>query len=168
LQDLALAEAGGLQLHLATVDVEAVVRRAVAALAAGPGASVNVRVAGPVGDVTGDTDRLEQIVRNLLHNARTHTPPDGWIAVTLSGTPEAVTIEVEDSGRGIEAEHLPHVFDRFYRADTSRSRATGGAGLGLAIVRQLALAHGGTVTAASAGTGAGARFIVTLPRRGAA
>ena len=69
---------------------------------------------------------------------------------------------MHDTGRGIDAEHLPHVFDRFYRADTSRSRATGGAGLGLAIVRQLVLAHGGTVGVTSRGAGMGSAFTVTL------
>jgi signal transduction histidine kinase len=79
---------------------------------------------------------------------------------------DTVRIEISDSGDGTDAAHLPFVFDRFYRADGSRSRATGGAGLGLAIVRQVVLAHGGEVTAASDGPGKGSRFTVTLPLSG--
>ena len=74
-----------------------------------------------------------------------------------------MSIAVADTGSGIGAEHLPYVFDRFYRADPSRDRATGGAGLGLAIVRRLAEAHGGSVTAASDGEGRGATFTVKVP-----
>jgi two-component system sensor histidine kinase BaeS len=168
LQDLALAEAGRLHLQVGPVDVQAVVNRAVSAFASGEGAPIEVRTSSPAGHVSGDEGRLEQVVRNLVHNARTHTPADGRIIVTLSGYGEVATIEVADTGRGIEAEHLPYVFDRFYRVDTSRSRSTGGAGLGLAIVRQLVLAHGGSVTAGSGGAGAGSTFTVRLPRRAAA
>jgi two-component system sensor histidine kinase BaeS len=168
LQDLALAEAGRLRLHLADVEVETVVRRAASTTAStGAAAPVDVVVEGSPGLALVDADRLEQVMRNLLNNARTHTPADGRITVRLSTTDEAVTIAVHDTGRGIDAEHLPHVFDRFYRADTSRARATGGAGLGLAIVRQLVLAHGGTVGVTSRGAGMGSTFTVTLPRRSA-
>jgi signal transduction histidine kinase len=78
-----------------------------------------------------------------------------------------VTIAVTDTGAGIPAEHLPHVFDRFYRADQSRARATGGAGLGLAIARQLVAAHGGSLTASSPGAGGGATFTLDLPLKAA-
>jgi signal transduction histidine kinase len=134
------------------------------AVTTGVGPPVDVEVATAIGEVTVDAGRFEQVMRNLLDNARTHTPPDGRITVRLSATADEVTIAVQDTGRGIDAEHLPYVFDRFYRADTSRTRATGGAGLGLAIVRQLVLAHGGTVTAKSAGAGRGSTFAVSLPR----
>lgn len=112
--------------------------------------------------VLADADRLEQVVRNLVTNARQHTPADGGIRIRAARADGQAAIEVSDTGAGIAAEHLPHVFDRFYRADASRSRRTGGAGLGLAIVRQLVTAQGGTVSAASDGPGRGATFRVTL------
>lgn len=163
LQDLALAEAGRLDLHVRPVDITEIVRRAVTPLAAAPGARITVDVPGPLPALAGDPDRLEQILRNLLTNARRHTPADGTIAVRMTTSGSAIRIVVSDTGRGIEAAHLPHVFDRFYRADASRARATGGAGLGLAIVRQLVAAHHGTVEAQSDGPGRGARFVVVLP-----
>ena len=110
-----------------------------------------------------DPGRLEQMLRNLISNARRHTPPGGRIDIRASRDGRGRGIEVVDTGTGIAAEHLPHVFDRFYRADPSRDRATGGAGLGLAIVRRLAEAHGGTVSASSDGPGRGAAFTLRLP-----
>ncbi|QLQ08769.1 MAG: sensor histidine kinase [Anaerolineae bacterium] len=86
---------------------------------------------------------MSQVLRNLLDNAITHTPPGGQITVTARQSGTYVEVSVHDTGSGISYEHLPYVFDRFYRADPSRARATGGAGLGLAIVKQLVEAHGG-------------------------
>jgi signal transduction histidine kinase len=103
------------------------------------------------------------VVRNLVANARRYTPAEGSVAVTVERVGHEVRLTVADTGCGIAAEHLPHVFDRFYRADSSRARLTGGAGLGLAIVRQLVAAQGGTVRAASEGPGRGAAFVVVLP-----
>jgi signal transduction histidine kinase len=165
LQDLSLADAGRLELHPAPLDIAAVVSRAATVPAGASGAMAAVRVDADPGlpTVVGDGDRLEQVVRNLVANARTHTPADGTIDVRVRRDAETVRIEVRDTGRGIAREHLPHVFDRFYRADRSRARATGGAGLGLAIVRQLVAAHGGTVSASSDGPGMGTVFVVTLP-----
>jgi signal transduction histidine kinase len=114
--------------------------------------------------------RVGQILRNLLANAAAYTPPGGEItvaaraddrqviALVLSG----VEVSVRDTGTGIAAEHLPHIFDRFYRADKSRARQTGGAGLGLAIVKQLVVAHGGTINVESE-PGRGSTFTFTLP-----
>ena len=135
--------------------------------------------------VRADPARLGQVLRNLLNNAITHTPPGGTIALRASSelralsseftqnselrtqnsklkTQSWVVFEIADSGTGIAPEHLRDIFERFYRADRSRSRATGGAGLGLAIVRQLVEAHGGRVWAESA-PGEGAVFRFTLP-----
>src|SRR5207244_8251330 len=102
------------------------------------------------------------ILRNLLRNAIAHTPAGGTVDVSATARPNEVAVAVRDTGCGIPPEHLPYVFDRFYRADPARARATGGAGLGLAIVKHLVAAQGGRVEAASEpGRGTTIRF--TLP-----
>ena len=162
LEDLASADAGQLAMRRERVDLVPVLRRVVGSMAAG-GARIELKESGGPCEVEGDPDRLEQVFRNLLTNARTHTPADGRIEVRAARDGAAIEVVVADSGAGIHADHLPHVFDRFYRADRSRSRATGGAGLGLAIARQLVTAHGGTIAAASDGPERGATFTVRLP-----
>ncbi|HMC75889.1 MAG TPA: ATP-binding protein [Vicinamibacterales bacterium] len=164
LQDLALADSGGLALVRQPVDLAAIVRRAI-----GPdpsGAAVHVSIDAAAAQVTGDAGRLEQMLRNVISNARRHTPVDGRIEIRAARDDGGTRIAVADTGRGIAAEHLPHVFDRFYRADPSRDRATGGAGLGLAIVRRLAEAHGGTVIAESEGENRGTKVTITIPDLG--
>ncbi|MEO6238092.1 MAG: ATP-binding protein [Vicinamibacterales bacterium] len=161
LQDLALADAGGLTLDLQPVDVAETVRRAAGPDRDGPAAQVSIDP--DAATLTADAVRFEQILRNLIDNARRHTPAGGRVDVSATREGGMVRIAVTDTGCGIEAEHLPHVFDRFYRADPSRDRATGGAGLGLAIARRLAEAHGGTVSAASEGQGRGTTVTVHLP-----
>ena len=164
LQDLAVAEAGRLVLQLETADIGSIVRRAAAPFAATRGAKIDVDIPPALPPVKADPARMEQVFRNLFSNARIHTPGDG--SVTVRAETEGSTsirLAVGDTGRGIAAEHLPYVFDRFYRADGSRSRSTGGSGLGLAIVRQLVEAHGGKIEASSGGEGQGATFIVRLP-----
>jgi PAS domain S-box-containing protein len=115
--------------------------------------------------VSGDHARLQQIVWNLLSNAVKYTPKDGRILVTLEYTNSVAQITVKDSGRGIEPDFLPFVFDRFRQADSSSTRAIGGLGLGLAIVRHLVELHGGTADAHSEGANLGATFTVRLPIR---
>jgi len=161
LQDLALADAGGLSLRREPVDVAEVARRAVGSDIDAP--RVSICVSPDAATVVADAARLEQMLRNLVNNARRHTPPEGRISIAATRVNAHVSIAVADTGSGIGTEHLPYVFDRFYRADPSRDRATGGAGLGLAIVRRLAEAHGGIVSAASEGEGRGATFTVRLP-----
>ena len=112
--------------------------------------------------VVGDRDRLRQLVDNLLGNARVHTPPGAPVRVRLATDDGHALVEVEDSGLGLQDGDTNRVFERFYRADESRSRASGGVGLGLAIVAAVAEAHGGTV-AASSKPGRGATFAVALP-----
>ncbi len=116
--------------------------------------------------VSGDADRLQQVVWNLLSNAVKFTPQGGRISVSLEQADAHARITVSDNGQGIPPEFLPCVFDRFSQADSSITRRHGGLGLGLAIVRHLTELHGGTVEAASAGPGQGATFTVTLPRLG--
>jgi two-component system phosphate regulon sensor histidine kinase PhoR len=105
--------------------------------------------AGDVHQVTADPDALRQVLTNLLDNGLRHTPPGGRISVTVEPSPGGVTVAVTDTGSGIAPEHLPRIFERFYRADPGRSRAEGGTGLGLAIVKHLIEAHGGRVEARS-------------------
>ncbi|HEY1317863.1 MAG TPA: HAMP domain-containing sensor histidine kinase [Gaiella sp.] len=112
--------------------------------------------------VVGDRVRLRQIVDNLLANVRAHTPADSAVSVTLTRANGSAEIAVTDAGPGLDEEHLAHVFERFYRADASRARASGGVGLGLAIVAAVAEAHGGTVSASSE-PGRGATFRIALP-----
>jgi PAS domain S-box-containing protein len=113
--------------------------------------------------VPGDPVRLQQVVWNLLSNAIKFTPRDGRVQVRLERINSHIEIVVSDTGQGISAEFLPHVFDRFRQADQKTSRQHGGMGLGLAIVRHLVELHGGNVLAASEGEGKGATFTVTLP-----
>jgi two-component system, OmpR family, sensor histidine kinase BaeS len=157
LRDLALADAGQLRLEIERVDVA----QLLAQVAAARGGCVAVEA--PDGLVVhADQLRLRQALGNLLVNARRHTPPDGRIALVSRSDGDDVVIEVADTGSGIAPEDVPHVFDRFWRADRSRTRSTGGSGLGLAIVRQLVEAHEGSVQVASV-LGAGTTVTVRLP-----
>ena len=113
-----------------------------------------------------DPARIGQVFGNLLDNARRHTPRGGSVTLRTVRAADGVVVTVSDSGDGIDPEHLPHVFDRFYRADSARSSRDGGSGIGLTIASALVQAHGGTVSAASAGRGTGAVFTVTLPTAG--
>ena len=112
-----------------------------------------------------DPQRLGQVLGNLLDNALRHTPRGGRVEVTAGQRSELLVIEVTDTGGGISAEHLPHLFERFYRVDAARDREHGGAGIGLAIVKALVEAHGGHITARSDGPGTGSTFTVTFPLR---
>ncbi|MEU6676843.1 HAMP domain-containing sensor histidine kinase [Streptomyces sp. NPDC046925] len=164
LQDLAAADAGTLRLHREPVHASDVVDQVAAAHQAGAEAAGVQLSATTLGDpcFTADPLRLRQAIGNLVSNAIRHTPEGGSVTISCRATLDAVVVEVADTGSGIAAADLPHVFDRFWRADKSRTRATGGSGLGLAIVRQLVEGHGGTVTARST-PGEGAVFTVRVP-----
>jgi len=132
-------------------------------------AGVTVQVDHTAGDaaVWVDPDRMHEVLGNLLTNALRHTPTGGTITIgtrmsSAKGT--EVEISVADTGTGIAPEHLPRLFERFYRAERGRSRSDGGSGIGLAIVRGLVEAHGGRVRAESPGLGHGATFTLTMPR----
>ncbi|MBM4468109.1 HAMP domain-containing protein [Rhodococcus hoagii] len=112
-----------------------------------------------------DPERLGQVLGNLLDNALRHTPPHGRVAVTAEQGPDLVVIEVTDTGEGIAAEHLPYVFERFYRVDAARDRTHGGAGIGLAIAKALVEAQHGRITASSDGPGTGSTFTISVPTR---
>ncbi len=110
-----------------------------------------------------DTDRLGQVLGNLLDNALRHTPHGGLVVLGCHRQGPWIEYTVTDDGTGIASEHLPHVFDRFYRADAGRDRNSGGSGIGLAIAKALVEAHGGGISAASEGPGRGATFTARLP-----
>jgi signal transduction histidine kinase len=112
--------------------------------------------------ILADGDRVIQVLTNLLGNALQYTPENGTVSVSIERDKEA-RISVRDTGFGIPAEYLTHIFDRFYRVDKSRSRAHGGSGIGLTIARHLVEAHGGKIWAESAGENRGSVFIFTLP-----
>jgi two-component system, OmpR family, sensor kinase len=116
--------------------------------------------------IQGDPDRLHQLLVILLDNAIRHTPAGGHIRVAVAAAPDGTArLAVRDEGEGIAPEHLPHLFERFYRADGARGRASGGTGLGLAIARAICRAHGGEIAVTST-PGAGATFMITLPGAG--
>jgi signal transduction histidine kinase len=164
LRTLALADAGRLAMELGATDVAPVMRRVANAFelrAADKHVRLAVEGTGSVW-VTADPQRLEQILSNLVSNAIRHTPEGGQVALRVASVAGGrVRIEVTDTGSGIPAEALAHVFERFYRADRGRSRVEGGTGLGLAIARKLAEAQGGELAADNLPEG-GARFSLTL------
>ncbi|MFJ6615485.1 ATP-binding protein [Streptomyces sp. NPDC091289] len=181
LQDLAAADAGVLRLHPEHVEARELLNQVAAAhqaRAENAGVTLAVTAAapdpepapgpGPQPALRADPVRLRQAVGNLVSNAVRHTPEGGRVTLRAyasdrgDGGDGTVVIEVKDTGSGIPAEDLPHVFDRFWRAEKSRSRRTGGSGLGLAIVRKLVEAHGGTVDATST-EGEGSTFVLRLP-----
>ncbi|MDR3230249.1 MAG: HAMP domain-containing protein [Synergistaceae bacterium] len=123
-------------------------------------------VEGDCSEVSADRDRISQVLVNLVSNAVKYTQPGGTIRLALSETDETVRLDVEDDGIGISEEDLPFVFERFYRADKSRNRTTGGSGIGLAVVQSIVATHGGAVTVQSS-PGEGSRFRVELPKRDA-
>ncbi|HEX6904056.1 MAG TPA: ATP-binding protein [Thermoanaerobaculia bacterium] len=168
LQELALAEAGQIELERGPVDLPTEVQRTVQALRPRldeKDLRVEIDIPDSLPPAYADARRVAQILRNLLGNAATHTPPGGLVRVSSREEAGEIRVTVEDSGPGIPPEHLPFLFERFYRADASRARATGGAGLGLAIVKQLAEAHGGRVWVESE-PGRGAAFGFSLPAAG--
>ena len=165
--DMARIMSGKLRLEmqpidLATISLAAIDVVAPAAAAKGIAIHTQIRTAEPW--IMGDADRVQQIVWNLLSNAVKFTESGGRVTLGISRTADVLTLTVEDTGRGISAEFLPVMFERFRQADSSSSRRHGGLGLGLSLVRQLVELHGGKVSAASQ-EGVGSKFTVTFPGR---
>ena len=163
LLDLARFEAGGISLALENVDVNEIFERVSERHAqAAQEKGVTIQVDSSDADIrlVGDPHRLEQAVQNLASNALRHTPPGGRIRLAASREAGTVKVIVADNGMGIPAEHLPHVFDRFYKADQSRSKS--GSGLGLSIVKAIVERHGGTVSVRSR-QGVETVFEIVLP-----
>jgi len=165
LRTLALADSGRLPLERTPVDVRPLLERTAERFAPAADArriQIRLRSEGNCPPVPLDPGRVEQILGNLLSNALRHTPAGGLITLESACTPQHAIIRIRDSGPGISPQDLEHIFERFYRADKSRSRAEGGTGLGLTIARQLARAHGGDLRAENHPEG-GALFTLTLP-----
>jgi len=165
LHDLALADAGQLRLERAPVDLAVLARTAVGHFAPGAeaaGVALELAAEEHTPEVIGDAGRLAQVLRNLLSNALRHTPAHGEIRLSAARSGESVEMRVSDTGPGIAPEDLPHVFERFYRADRSRTRESGGSGLGLAIARSIVASHGGTIAAESR-PGQGTTIVIRLP-----
>jgi two-component system sensor histidine kinase BaeS len=164
LQELSVAEAGRLEYSMSDVDLCKVTRKEVERAEKAAPAGVALRVECRRGtDVRADDQRLAQVVRNLVSNAVRHTDA-GTIVATCSHKDEGVEVVVRDTGEGIPEEDLPHVFERFYRADSARARETGGAGIGLALAKRIVEDHGGRIWIESE-PGIGTRAGFWLPER---
>jgi len=165
LQELSLAEAGEMKLNCRTEDSTDLIRQAVdarTAQATAKGVSLSAELSGELPQIMVDSHRISQVLRNLLENAIAHTPEGGTISVTAAMKDDWLEISVTDNGEGIPPEDLPNVFERFYRVDRSRTRATGGNGLGLTIAKRLVEVHGGKIEARSE-PGKGSSFSFTVP-----
>jgi PAS domain S-box-containing protein len=166
LLDLSRIMAGKLRLDLHQVSFSSVVEAAVDSAkpaADAKGIRLRAMLSSPNDIVTADAGRLQQVVWNLLTNAIKFTPKGGQVQVLLQRVNSHLELSVSDTGIGIAANYLPHVFDRFSQKDSSTTRTFGGLGLGLSICKQLVELHGGVITAASRGEGSGATFSVQLP-----
>ena len=164
--DVSRVITGKLQLHLGPVDLVSVISAALDAVKPALEAKdikIDTQFQKGLKVIAGDADRLQQVVWNLLSNASKFTPVGGTIGVRVSQNETYSEIEVRDTGPGIAAEFLPHVFERFRQADGSTTRTHGGLGLGLAIVRHLVELHGGLIAARNVSNGTGAVFTVKLP-----
>jgi two-component system sensor histidine kinase BaeS len=163
---LAQAEEGYASIAPTSLAPDTLIATAVAA-AADRFAAKDITLTSNVRDglprIWADPQRLAQVLGNLLDNALRHTPPGGRVDVAAQIHQDELAITVTDDGDGIAAEHLPHVFERFYRADAARNRDRGGAGIGLAIAKALIQAHRGDITASSQGPGTGTTCTITLP-----
>ena len=162
------AEEGQVRLDMQDAQPESVVAAAVDSLTEAynaKGVHLLLRVPSELPDLRMDPDRIGQVLANLLDNALRHTPPGGTVTISATNSPRTGVTElcVEDTGDGIPEEHLPRIFDRFYRVDAARDRAHGGSGIGLAIAKALTEAHGGKLAVTSAGSGKGSTFRVLLP-----
>jgi signal transduction histidine kinase len=165
LQELSLAEAGELKLNRQTEDIARLIEQAVVAQqtqAATKGISVSADLPDKLPPVSIDPYRIGQVLRNLLENAIAHTGTGGTITVSARQQGNYIEVAVVDTGEGIPPEDLPNIFERFYRVDKSRARATGGSGLGLTITKRLVEVHGGKIEAHSE-PGKGSRFSFTIP-----
>jgi signal transduction histidine kinase len=165
LHTLSLADAGELALKLQPIAPQRLIERVATRYqhaAAQAGVALAARAEPELPELRIDVEQLTRVLSNLVSNALRHTPAGGRVSLVARRAERGVELEVADTGQGIPPEHLPNVFERFYRADESRQQASGGSGLGLAIVRSIVEAHGGRVAVTST-QGQGTLFTITLP-----
>lgn len=165
LQQMSSLESGHTQLDLAPLNIHTLVEETLSVIAPEceqQGISALNEIAPTIPLVSADSDRVTQVLLNLLDNARRHTPKNGCICVGARSQDRYLSVWVSDTGSGIDPADLPHIFERFYRADRSRTGATGGSGLGLSIVKAIITAHGGSIRAEST-PGKETRITFTLP-----
>lgn len=165
LEELSRAESGQLPLEPRAVTPDEFIQPALERLEnqyQDKGVSLSVNVASDLPHVWVDPSRITQVLLNLLGNALQYTPSGGQVTVRVWSEGQEILTEVQDTGVGIPSEHLPHIFERFYRVDKSRSRAGGGSGIGLTIARHIVEASGGRIWATSPGPGQGSTFAFTL------
>ena len=163
---LARAEESAVSMAYNVIDAEALARGCLAAARTRydtKGVALELSTVQNLPPLWADEQRLSQVIGNLLDNALRHTPAGGTVRLECSYNQNQLWIRVADNGEGIGIDHLPRVFERFYRADSARDRQHGGAGLGLAIAKALIEAHGGDISVSSDGPGTGAAFTVKLP-----
>jgi len=166
LQELSRVEARAYELDLQAVDVAALVGTVLRRLGQqfeAKGVGLTPSLPAELPPVLADSDRIIQVLTNLVGNALQYTPCGGQATIRAGRHGNEVHLAVADTGVGIPAEHLAHIFTRFYRVDKSRSRAGGGSGVGLTIARHLVEAHGGRIWAESEGEGQGSTFSFSLP-----
>ncbi len=166
LQELSRVEAGAYILNRQPVDLGALITNVTGRLRRqfeDKGVALGVQLPPGLLMAEADADRIAQVLINLIGNALQHTPEGGEVRITAVRQSDAISTTVADNGEGIPAEHLPHLFTRFYRVDKSRARASGGSGIGLTIARHLVEAHDGRIWVESAGPGQGSQFTFTLP-----
>jgi PAS domain S-box-containing protein len=166
--DSAMIATGKMRIKMERVNLTSVIQSALDVIlpaAEAKAISLLFNVAAPNSQVLGDASRLQQVIWNLLSNAIKFTPEGGLIEVTLKNAESNAQIIVRDTGRGINSESLPYIFERFQQADVKRTKRFGGLGLGLSLVKQLVELHGGSVKAESEGEGKGTIFSVSLPLR---
>jgi signal transduction histidine kinase len=166
LEELSRAEAGQISLDIYAVDVVDLIRDAADRLYSqfeDKAVSLALELPTTPLAVNADSSRITQVLLNLLGNALHFTPAGGRVMVSARSEEREALVTVEDTGVGISDEHIPHIFERFYRVDKSRSRTGGGSGIGLTITKHLVQAHGGHIWASSPGLGRGSTFSFTLP-----
>jgi len=167
LQELSRVDNSALRLEKKNLRVASLVKSTVTPLEntfTMKGVALKTRVEGSLPDLNVDIDRIQQVLYNLLVNALHFTPADGHVLLEVKQVENAIRFSIQDDGIGISPQHLAHIFERFYRADKSRSRANGGgSGIGLTIARSLVEAHGGKIWAESAGKNQGSTFTFTIP-----
>jgi signal transduction histidine kinase len=164
--DVSRIISGKMRLNVQPVDIRTVVRNAVEAVlpaAEAKAITVDYAVDEPTAEISGDSERLQQVIWNLMSNAVKFTGRGGLVRVRVRRVDSHVEVVVSDTGIGIPASFLPHMFERFRQADAGTTRERGGLGLGLSIARQIVEMHGGTIQAASDGPGKGATFTIVLP-----